>query len=87
LQNAARELALLVGCVRRQLWVEAEPVRVAWVGGVFQSTMLLQRFRTLITLEEGATCEAPRHGPALGAVLLAYSAAGVKVDLAAQTEK
>jgi N-acetylglucosamine kinase len=87
LQNAARELALLVGCVRRQLWVEAEPVRVAWVGGVFQSTMLLERFRTLITLEEGATCEAPRHGPALGAVLLAYRAAGVKVELAAQTEK
>jgi len=76
LQNAARELALLVGSVRRQLWREGEAVRVAWVGGVFRSTTLLERFRTLVSLEENTTCEAPKHGPAIGALLLAYRAAG-----------
>jgi N-acetylglucosamine kinase-like BadF-type ATPase len=75
LQNAARELALLVGSVRRQLWSEGEATRVAWVGGVFRSAILLERFRTLVSLEESATCEAPKHGPAVGALLLAYRAA------------
>ena len=78
LQNAARELALMVGSVRHQLWAEGEPVRVAWVGGVFQSAILLERFRTLVSLEENTTCEAPKHGPALGALLLAYRAAGIR---------
>jgi N-acetylglucosamine kinase-like BadF-type ATPase len=77
LQNAARELALMVGSVRRQLWAEGEPVRVAWVGGVFRSAILLERFRTLVSLEENTTCEAPKHGPAVGALLLAYRAAGL----------
>jgi N-acetylglucosamine kinase-like BadF-type ATPase len=76
LHSAARDLALMVGSVRRQLWGEREPVRVAWVGGVFQSAILLERFRTLVSLEENTTCEAPKHGPALGALLLAYRVAG-----------
>jgi N-acetylglucosamine kinase-like BadF-type ATPase len=78
LHNAARELALLVSSVRRRLWAEAEPVRVAWVGGVFRSAILLERFRTLVSLEENTTCEPPKHGPALGALLLAYRAAGIR---------
>ncbi len=77
LQNSARELALMVSSVRRQLWGEGESVRVAWVGGVFQSAILLERFRTLISLDEHNTCEAPKHGPAVGALLLAYRAAGI----------
>jgi N-acetylglucosamine kinase-like BadF-type ATPase len=76
LQNAARELALLAGSVRRQLWGEGESARVAWVGGVFQSAILLERFRTLVTLEENTICEAPKQGPAKGALLLAYRGAG-----------
>jgi N-acetylglucosamine kinase len=78
LQNAARELALRVGSVRRQLWREGESVRVAWVGGVFRSAILLERFRTLVSLEENTTCEAPKHGPAIGALLLAYRGAGIR---------
>jgi N-acetylglucosamine kinase-like BadF-type ATPase len=77
LQHAARDLALLAGSVRRQLWAEGEPVRVAWVGGVFRSATVLERFRTLVSLEENTTCAAPDHGPAVGALLLAYRAAGV----------
>jgi N-acetylglucosamine kinase-like BadF-type ATPase len=78
LQNAARELAMLAGSVRRRLWAEGEPARVAWVGGVFRSAILLERFRTLVSLEENTICEPPKHGPALGALLLAYRAAGVR---------
>jgi N-acetylglucosamine kinase-like BadF-type ATPase len=77
LENAARELAMLVAAVRRQLWSESEPARVAWVGGVFQSAILLERFRALVTLDGNTTCSAPDHGPAIGALLLAYRSAGV----------
>jgi N-acetylglucosamine kinase-like BadF-type ATPase len=77
LESAARELALLAGAVRRQLWGEGESIRVAWVGGVFQSAMLMERFRALITLDEKTTCAAPEHGPAIGALLLARRAAGL----------
>ncbi|HWF08387.1 MAG TPA: BadF/BadG/BcrA/BcrD ATPase family protein [Bryobacteraceae bacterium] len=76
LENAARELALLASAVRRQLWSEEELTRVAWVGGVFQSAILLERFRTLVTLDEKTTCAAPEHGPAIGALLLARQSAG-----------
>ena len=78
LQNAARELALLVGSVRRQLWAEEDSARVAWVGGVFRSAILRERFRRLISLEGHSICEPPRHGPAMGALLLAYRAAGIR---------
>jgi N-acetylglucosamine kinase-like BadF-type ATPase len=76
LENAARELATLVAAVRRQLWSEDETVRVAWVGGVFQSAILLERFRTLVSIDDHAICSAPDHGPPVGALLLAYRAAG-----------
>jgi N-acetylglucosamine kinase-like BadF-type ATPase len=76
LHQAARELALLVGSVRRQLWSEGESARVAWVGGVFRSAILLERFRALLSLEENTICQSPKHGPAIGALLLAYKAAG-----------
>jgi N-acetylglucosamine kinase-like BadF-type ATPase len=78
LHNAARDLAMLAGSVRRRLWAEDETARVAWVGGVFRSATLLERFQMLVSLEENTVCEAPKHGPALGALLLAYRAAGIR---------
>jgi N-acetylglucosamine kinase-like BadF-type ATPase len=78
LHNAARELAILAASVRRQLWAEGELARVAWVGGVFQSVTLLERFRELVSVEENTVCEPPKHGPAAGALLLAYRAAGIR---------
>jgi N-acetylglucosamine kinase-like BadF-type ATPase len=78
LHNAARELAMLAASVRRQLWNEGEPARVAWVGGVFRSAILLARFRAVVSLEGNTICEAPIHGPAAGALLLAYRAAGIR---------
>ncbi len=85
LHNAARDLAMLVGSVRRRLWAEGEMARVAWVGGVFRSAILLERFQTLVSLEENIVCEPPKHGPAVGALLLAYRAAGIRgITLPAQ---
>lgn len=80
LQNAARELALQVGSVRRQLWPDGEGTHVSWVGGVFRSATLLERFRILISIESNCTGEPPRHGPAVGALLLAWRAAGIRVQ-------
>lgn len=79
LQQAAQELALLAGSVRRQLWREGEPVTICWSGGVFGSTPLLERFRMLIALEPEAVCELPKHGPAEGALLLAWRTIGLNV--------
>ena len=79
LHQAAQELALLAGAVRRQLWSEGESVLVSWAGGAFQSDALLERFRMLIALEKDSVCEAPKHGPAEGALVLAYKSAGLSV--------
>jgi N-acetylglucosamine kinase-like BadF-type ATPase len=80
LQNAARELALQVGSVRRQLWADEEATRVSWAGGVFRSRILLERFRMLVSIEANNTCEQPKHGPAIGALLLAWRAAGIRPE-------
>jgi N-acetylglucosamine kinase-like BadF-type ATPase len=79
LQRAAQQLALLAASVRRQLFSDEEPVRVTWAGGLFNSGIVLERFRMLIALEDKASSDPPRHGPALGALLLAWRAAGLKV--------
>jgi N-acetylglucosamine kinase-like BadF-type ATPase len=77
LRQAAQQLALLAAAVRRQLWSEGA-VRIAHVGGVFQSAILLDRFRTLIMLDGDAETEAPRLSPAAGALILAYKLAGLQ---------
>jgi N-acetylglucosamine kinase-like BadF-type ATPase len=81
LSQAAQELALLVAAVRGQLWRPAETVEVAYVGGVFQSLALLEHFRMLVEMEAGSRVIAPRFGPAEGALIEAYRAAGVAVQL------
>ena len=77
LRRAAQDLALLAGSVRRQLWAEEELARVTWTGGVFNSALLMERFRMLVELSENASCAPPRHGPAEGALMVAYRAAGL----------
>jgi N-acetylglucosamine kinase-like BadF-type ATPase len=83
LAGAAQQLAVLAGAVRRQLFEPGSPVRVAYIGGVFQSQWLLERFRMLIEIESGAQCAAPLLGPAEGALLEAYRAAGLHPSLRA----
>lgn len=83
LQRAAMQLAMLAATVRRQLWNTREqlekPLQVAWIGGVFNSTTVLERFRMLIELEGHAISAPPTHSPAVGAVLIALKLAGVIV--------
>jgi N-acetylglucosamine kinase-like BadF-type ATPase len=78
LRQAAQQLALLAASVRRQLWGE-DAVRIAHAGGVFQSAILLERFRALVMLDGGAETEAPRRSPAAGALILAYRLAGMDI--------
>jgi N-acetylglucosamine kinase-like BadF-type ATPase len=77
LHTAAQHLADLVRAVRRQLWSEADPVKVASTGGAFSSAVLVERFRTLLEADPLNRCEASLHGPAVGALLLAWHAGGV----------
>ena len=81
LRNAAQQLASFAASIRRQLWREGESVTVAYIGGVFRSSLLLERFRTLVELEGAAQCRPPVHGPAAGALLEAFRAAGLHPKL------
>src|SRR5581483_5491698 len=68
LNTAAHQLAMLAASVRAQLWEPAESVDVAYIGGVFESARLLERFRLLVELEPGVSCVPPKHTPAEGAL-------------------
>ena len=81
LKHAAQSLATFVAAVRRQLFDPAEAVPVSFTGGVFSSKVLLERFRMLVELEEGNRLIQPHYGPAAGALLEAYRAAGVACEL------
>jgi len=76
LRGAAQQLAMLAASVRRQLWNE-EAIHISWIGGVFQSQILLERFRTLALLDGNTEAGPPRRSPAAGALLLAYRVAGL----------
>lgn len=76
LNNAADRLAQFASVVRGQLFSPVEPALVSYIGGVFLSRRLLERFRAAVP------CQAPIHGPAAGALLEAYRRAGLSVSLA-----
>ena len=81
LLNSAQQLAAIAASVRSQLWRPGEDVRVAYIGGVFRSALLLERYRTLVALEEGNHVGPPAYGPAAGALLEAYRSAGLRLQL------
>jgi N-acetylglucosamine kinase len=81
LSQSAQELALLAASVRRQLWKATEPVEVAYIGGVFHSRLLLQRFRMLVEMDGVTQCGPPLYGPAEGALREAYRAAGIPLSM------
>lgn len=80
LNAAAVQLASLATSVRSQLWTAGDPVEVAYAGGVFENRWILERFRMLIGLEPANRCGPPRHGPAEGALLESYRAAGLDIE-------
>lgn len=81
LNNAAAELAVLASSVRSQLWSPVDPVDVVYIGGVFESRILRERFRELVELGQPNRCIPPLHGPDRGALLEAYRAAGLNPQL------
>lgn len=81
LEDAARELTLLVVAVRGQLFQAREQqagdqTPVTYSGGVFHSRILLARFRDWMTSEPGIRVAPPVYSPAIGALLEAYRMAG-----------
>jgi N-acetylglucosamine kinase-like BadF-type ATPase len=79
LHAGAQALATLVAAVRRQLFHRSEHARVSYIGGVFESAMLRERFAMLVELESSCRLEPPAYGPAAGALLEAYRMAGLQV--------
>ncbi|MDR3719466.1 MAG: BadF/BadG/BcrA/BcrD ATPase family protein [Bryobacteraceae bacterium] len=81
LTEAAQQLAGLTLAVRKKTFAEKECAPVAYIGGVFHSARLLQRFRTQLERDGLATVAAPKYGPAAGALLEAYRMAGLSLQL------
>jgi N-acetylglucosamine kinase-like BadF-type ATPase len=87
--NAAQQLATAVSAVRMQLFERGEQAKTAYIGGVFKSEMLRERFRLLVELEDGNSVIAPLYGPGVGALIEAYAGTGISpaVSGAAEAEK
>ena len=81
MQGAAQQLAKLAGAVCGELWSPGMAVELAYIGGVFESRILLENFRVLVQSEDGIRCGAPRHGPAEGALREAYRSVGLEWGL------
>lgn len=75
--NAAQQLATGLSAVRSQIFERGEAAKAAYIGGVFKSEMLRERFRLLVELEDGNQVTPPRHGPGAGALIEAYLSAGL----------
>ncbi|MEO8048997.1 MAG: BadF/BadG/BcrA/BcrD ATPase family protein [Acidobacteriota bacterium] len=80
LHNAAQALATYVAAVRRQLFHRGEVARVSYIGGVFRSEILRERFAMLVQLESDAPVHPPAMGPAAGALIEAYRLAGLRIQ-------
>lgn len=79
LHNAAQALATYAAAVRRQLFHRGELSRTSYIGGVFRSDILRERFAALVQLESDAPVHPPAMGPAAGALIDAYRLAGLNV--------
>lgn len=81
LANAAHDLAIFANAVSGQLFSGETKIKIAHVGGVFQSTLLLERFQTILELNEKVEVIKPAYGPAAGALIEAYRLAGLSCPL------
>jgi N-acetylglucosamine kinase-like BadF-type ATPase len=77
LHESAQALATLVAAVRKQLFHRGELARISYIGGVFQSDILRERFGMVVQMESDAPVHPPAFGPAAGALLEAYRLAGL----------
>lgn len=81
LHEAAQDLAIVAAAVRHQLFDAGQTARVGYIGGVFRSPIVLERFRMLTEMEQGNQVGAPVYVPAAGALLEAYRAGGIRCVL------
>jgi N-acetylglucosamine kinase-like BadF-type ATPase len=81
LHNAAQSLATYAAAVRRQLFHRGELARTSYIGGVFRSAILRERFAMLVELESDVPVRPPAMGPAAGALIEAYRLAALRVQL------
>ncbi len=72
LRAAASESAQLVARVRRRIFRPRERVLVSYIGGLFKSKIVRDRFRQLVQQQGENHVAPPVHGPAAGALLAAY---------------
>ncbi|MCC7154835.1 MAG: ATPase [Bryobacterales bacterium] len=81
LDAAAQQLASITAAARRQAFGADEKASIAPIGGVFRSARIRERFKALVELVEHNQVVEPAYGPAAGALLDAYRAAGLSVVL------
>ena len=62
--------------MRRRIFKPREEALVSYIGGAFQSRLMLDRFRKLVRSQGLNRVVPPALGPAAGALLAAYRAAG-----------
>jgi len=77
----ARALSEIAGAVRRQLFRAGEAARFSYLGGVFRSRIVRERFFALLEADPANQVAAPAYGPAAGALLEAYRAVGIECAL------
>ena len=82
LDHAAQQLSWLANSVREMLFDDDEPARIAYIGGVYRSEIVLEAFRAATEVAHPANqFGPPDYGPAAGALIEAYRLAGRDVQL------
>jgi len=81
LNDAAHALASLARAVRNQLFAPSAAVHICYIGGVFRSRILRGKVRALLESDAPNQVSPPAHGPAAGALIEAYRAAGIRCEL------
>jgi len=79
--NSAQQLARIAAAVREQLFNQGEQVLVSYAGGAFHNTFLRDVFRAVVEMDPDCKCTEPLYKPAMGALIEAYQAAGLKPKL------
>ncbi|MGH7069920.1 MAG: N-acetylglucosamine kinase [Acetobacteraceae bacterium] len=86
LRKSAAGLIRIADVVRAKIFSNSEPVRVAFIGGVFQSAMLLEDFRVGLSADGRTTVQPGAYPPAVGALFEAYRNSGIQCALPATLE-
>jgi N-acetylglucosamine kinase-like BadF-type ATPase len=74
--DAASQLVNYVEGVHRQLFEPSHVVPIAYLGGVFKSHILLSEFLRSVQYRLGSRAQAPKYGPAAGALIEAMRLSG-----------